>query len=147
MKNKYEIVEAGTKIMLADEFNNMHCILVSKKSVIIYANGNHRNDWKIIIDEEYFSKVDNAITGHWYVSVCQGTIYAKFCQRNNNIRKYILMHRLIVDCPNDLVVDHDPHHYGLDNRVENLEAKTAKENNCNQLKGKAKTLQYIRNID
>lgn len=144
MKNKYEIIEVGTTISLKDEFDNVHTITVTKKSVIIYANGYHRNDWKIIIDEKNLDKVDKAIDGSWYVSVCKGTIYAKFCKQQGKNRQYILMHRLITDCPDDLVVDHDPHHYGLDNREENLTAKTSIENNRNQLRGKTKTLIYCK---
>jgi hypothetical protein len=144
MKNKYEIVEVGTTIELKDEFGNVHTITVSKRTVIIYANGFHHNDWKIVIDEKNLAKVDEAVDGRWYVSVCKGTIYAKFCKQSGKTRQYILMHRVITDCPNDLVVDHDPHHYGLDNREENLTTKSAAENNRNQLKGKAKNLIYSR---
>ena len=143
MKNRYEIVEVGTVIDLEDEFGNIHSITVSKKSVIIYANGFHKKDWKIIIDEKNLNKVDEAIDRHWYVSVCKGTIYAKFCKQVNNNREYILMHRLIVDCPKDMVVDHHPHHYGLDNRDENLRIVTALENNRNKIKQKRKKLCYF----
>lgn len=145
MKNRYEFVEIGTTIALEDEFQNVHYITVSKRSVIIYANGNHKKDWKIVIDEHNLDKVDTAVDGHWYVSVCKGTIYAKFCKQKGSVRKYILMHRLITNCPSDLVVDHDPHHYGLDNREENLEKKTAIENNRNQIKDKKKNLIYYKN--
>ena len=48
------------------------------------------------------------------------------------------MHRLIVDCPKDMVVDHHPHHYGLDNRDENLRIVTALENNRNKIKQRKK---------
>lgn len=143
MKNRYEIVEAGTVIDLEDEFGIVHSITVSKKTVIIYANGFHKENWKIIIDEKKLDKVDKAVDGHWYVSVCKGTIYAKFCKQVKNNREYILMHRLIMDCPQDMVVDHHPHHYGLDNREENLTVKTAIENNSNQIKQKRKTLTYF----
>lgn len=144
MKNRYEIVETGTEISLEDEFGIFHSIVVKKRTVIIYANGYHKTDWKIIIDEEYFNKVDQAVDGHWYVSVSKGTIYAKFCKQQHNLRTYILMHRLITDCPNHLVVDHDPHHYGLDNREENLTTMMAIDNNRNQIKGKSKTHIYTR---
>lgn len=144
MKNKYEIIEIGTIVALEDEFGNIHYITVSKKSVIIYANGYHKKDWKIVIDEKNLDKVDKSVDGHWYVSVCKGTIYAKFCKQSGKKREYILMHRLIANCPNHLVVDHNPHHYGLDNREENLEKKTAIENNQNQIKNKIKTLNYFK---
>lgn len=142
MKNYYEIVESGTRIPLEDEFQNVHYITVDRSTVIIYANGNHKENWKIIINEEDFNKVNETIEGRWYVSVCKGTIYAMFCKQTKGTREYFLMHRLIANCPINLVVDHDPHHYGLDNRRENLTNITANENNRNQVKDKTKNLFY-----
>lgn len=98
-------------------------------TVIIFANGGGKKDNMIIIDADKLELVDNAITGSWYISLCKGTVYAKFCvQKKGEKRKYLLMHRLIMNCPADMVVDHHPNHYGLDNRVVNLNIVTAEEN-------------------
>ena len=43
------------------------------------------------------------------------------------------MHRIITSCPEDMVVDHHPHHYGLDNRRGNLTIVTPLENQQNQI--------------
>lgn len=138
MKNKYEIVEAGEVITLTDEFKNSFSIIAEKRTVIIYANGDHRKDWKIIIDEDDLAKVNAAVDGRWYVDVSKGTIYAKFCKQIKGEREYISMHRLISDCPIDLVVDHHPNHYGLDNRKSNLTNVTMIENSCNKVMKRAR---------
>lgn len=136
MKNRYEILEANTIIELEDEFGNTHEIQVPEKVVVIYANGYHKKDWKILIELKDLKKVDDAVDGSWYVGVSKGTIYARYCRNNNKKREYIFMHRIITDCPADFVVDHHPHHYGLDNRSCNLTTTTALENNRNQIKSK-----------
>lgn len=134
MLNSYYIVEAGSLISLKDERGRDYSIIVNKKSVVISANGFHRSDWKIVIDYDDLKKVDSAITGTWYVDVCKGTIYAKFCKTKNSVREYLSMHRVINDCPTNLVVDHHPNHYGLDNRRENLRNISMEANSGNQFK-------------
>lgn len=133
MKNEYQIVEAGTEITLLNEFDQEHTIVVDQKTVIIYANGHYKNNWKILIDYDDLTKVDEAVTGRWYVKVSKGTIYALHCKQINNLRVYTSMHRLITDCEEGYVPDHDPHHYGLDNRKCNLKTVTISENNKNQM--------------
>ncbi|MDD3048997.1 MAG: hypothetical protein PHQ89_03360 [Bacilli bacterium] len=142
MKNKYIIIPVGEIVSLEDEFGNIINIVAEAPLVVIYANGFHKKDWKILIDLKNLEKIDKAVDGRWYVGVCKGTIYAKYCENKNKQRKYLLMHRVITDCPNHLVVDHHPHHYGLDNRECNLTNVTYEYNNSNQIKDKQKRLSY-----
>lgn len=106
---------------------------------------------EIIIDKEDFSVINKATNGSWYVKSAKGTLYALFCIRNKKENKkdvYVYMHRLImklIECEYDkvlkntgldLVVDHHPNHYGLDNRRNNLKVVTFIENLKNRQKKK-----------
>ena len=137
MKNRYEIIETGTEVFLTNEFGETHSVIVEKRTVIIKANGFNR-EWQILIDEEDLHLVDSIATGSWYIGVSKGTIYARYCKREKESREYILMHRLITDCPDEYVVDHNPHHYGLDNRRENLTITTLSDNCKNLILDKRK---------
>ncbi len=73
----------------------------------------------------------------WYVSIgsgCGSKPYAKRATRKSENRKIrsVFMHREIMNCPNDMVVDH-LNSNGLDNRRENLEVVTTKENNMRNI--------------
>lgn len=61
--------------------------------------------------------------------------YIKTVLKNNNHYKTILLHRLIMDCPNNLYVDHINHHKN-DNRKKNLRICTKQENNRNRMVSK-----------
>ena len=135
MKNDYKIIDHDEIIVIKNQFGHDIEVPVTSGTIIIYANAYGRK-WEIFIDEEDLAKVDEAVSGRWYVSIKKDTIYASFCKQKDNVRTYIHMHRLIANCPEGLVVDHHHHHYGLDNRRHNLRVVTAEENNRNQIKSR-----------
>lgn len=63
-------------------------------------------------------------------------------------KKQVKLHRYIMNCPNELVVDHINHNK-LDNRKSNLRIATVQENSMNQRKPKNNTSGYknIRKVD
>lgn len=112
----------------------------SDGTITIFAKGTGQSH-KILIDEKDFQLVDFATKGSYYVKVAKGTSYALFCIRKKGQKDvYVRMHRLIMGltvCVNDqilenhdlsLVVDHHPHHFGLDNRRCNLSIVTFNDN-------------------
>lgn len=132
MKNEYVIIEEDTTVTIKNQFGYDTPIDIKAGTVIIYANAYGRK-WEIFIDQEDLSLVDQAVSGRWYVSIKKDTIYASFCKQKDGIRVYTHMHRLIANCPIGLVVDHHPHHYGLDNRRCNLTVVTVEENSKNRV--------------
>lgn len=73
-----------------------------------------------IIDTDDLKKV-KILNGSWYAEYNKKTdsYYARIGSRQNGIITRIYMHRLIMDCPDHLMVDHINHNT-LDNRSENL---------------------------
>lgn len=82
---------------------------------------------KVIIDDYNFDKLN---IWKWY---CSNTGYATHDIFENGKKKAILMHRLIMNCSSDKVVDHINHNK-LDNRIENLRVVTQHENQLNRSK-------------
>jgi hypothetical protein len=74
----------------------------------------------------------------WFVFCQNPTCYAGRTGVNSN--RHILMHREILNCPPDLVVDHINHN-GLDNRKQNLRICTRSQNNRNR-RPQGKTSRY-----
>lgn len=86
-----------------------------------YMIGKCNNGKQFCFDEEDFEKIKQynwCTTGSNYV----------ITQHNN---KYILLHRLIMNAPPELQVDHINHNT-LDNRKKNLRLATASQNNVNK---------------
>lgn len=96
-------------------------------------------NYKAIVDDEDFDYLNQF---HWNVRIVSGTQYAK---RNINIGQKQTtsnMHREIMKCPKNMMVDHINGN-GLDNRKENLRICTRSENLMNSNKPKdAKSSKY-----
>jgi hypothetical protein len=105
--------------------------------VYILTKNNHR----ILIDLEDFKKVDNAVKNYLYVHLSGKVYYATYYVDGR--RKPL--HRLIMDTPDDLMVDHINHN-GLDNRKENLRNCTAKVNSNNARKSHEISLEPVREV-
>lgn len=97
--------------MFKTRFNN---IITKNDSAVIQVNSAKFGLVETIIDIHDVDKVKN-ITWH-----CEYSTYTKsYYIRGNYKNKKILLHRLIMNCPKDTVVDHI-NHDTLDNRKENL---------------------------
>jgi hypothetical protein len=73
----------------------------------------------------------------WYLHVSMGTCYAVRNVKRNGKMGHLWMHRVIMNAPEELVVDHINHN-GLDNRRVNLRLATHKQNKWNSRKGKTR---------
>lgn len=101
-----------------------------------------------IIDEEDYPKLCSK-KGELYkwVNLCPNkrsrTTYASrmaydfFDGSKVKVRKRVLLHRILIDCPNGMVIDHI-NRDGLDNRKSNLRIVTHAENLLNTRKSKTK---------
>ena len=87
------------------------------------------------IDSEDYEKIKSY---NWYY---HSSGYAACKQKINNIWKTILLHRVIMNCPNNKQIDHINGN-GLDNRKENLRICTHAENGRNTKKRKGTTSKY-----
>ncbi len=97
---------------------------------VIFANGKGMRH-EILVDEADFEIV-SAFRGTWYAHKRGNTFYAQTCIRDaNGKRKIVLMHRVLLNPPADMQVDHKNHN-GLDNRRENIRIVTRGENGRNR---------------
>ena len=83
-------------------------------------------DWKIVKNYTWHISYDKTIN-NFYIS---SSGWDKFLKIKS---KGVLLHRLIMDCPKEMQVDHINHNT-LDNRKENLRICTSAENNRNRKK-------------
>jgi len=81
------------------------------------------------IDREDYSLVMGAASS-WHACIQAGSPYAQARARKTQLT--LMMHRVIMDAPKHLVVDHI-NHDTLDNRRENLRVVTRQQNQCNVL--------------
>ena len=99
--------------------------------VAIFANS-HGMQREILVDEEDFETVA-AFSGTWSTAAGRNTFYARINIRDaNNKQKTMYMHRVILNPPADLQIDHKNHN-GLDNRRENIRIVTRGENGRNRI--------------
>ncbi len=81
-----------------------------------------------IVDDEDFKLVSDY---KWHVFQSKHDWYAKAHIKKNNKRTSLQMHRLIMDVPQDIQIDHIDHN-GLNNRRSNLRFATNQQNNFNR---------------
>lgn len=120
MKNKY-VTEGGTT-----------SVFITRKD---------GSEFCCYVDSEDIGKIS---AFSWYVSKCSRTGYLRACSTSGSTakdRKHTKMHRLIMDAPANIVVDHINHN-ALDNRKSNLRLATQPENlqnragaTCNNVSG------------
>ena len=82
-----------------------------------------------IVDPDDFERLNKH---KWYAVRCKNTFYAGRCYSIGNKKKYIMMHREVIDPPGHLDVDHINHN-GLYNRKANLRPATRAQNSANRL--------------
>lgn len=87
---------------------------------------------EVLIDTEDFEKVSSLeATWYGYKHPNRKEIYVAMDLDRSSGRKHYKLHRLIMDAPKGMVVDHINHN-GLDNRKSNLRVCTIAENRQNQ---------------
>ena len=98
---------------------------------VIFAN-RKGTQHEILVDETDF-EIISAFPGPWRVRKHRNTFYAQTDIRDaNGKQKTVQMHRVILNPPADLQVDHKNHN-GLDNRRENIRIVTNGENGRNRI--------------
>ena len=122
MKNKYKLYDDYVEIYIISKFGN----------------------FTTYIDLDDFDKV-NSIKGSWYVE-CHKTrgdgIVTKL--QKNKIRTKLALHRFIMNCPENLVVDHKDGNV-FNNRKSNLRIVTVQDN-CTNLPSQSCCKSGYRNI-
>lgn len=99
--------------------------LTNDYGVCTVSNGN-----KFLFDKEYYDKISK------YIWSMTGSGYYMTTEKTDG--KYMLLHRLIMDCPNGMVVDHINHNKS-DNRKSNLRICTNSQNAMNSRIGSNNT--------
>lgn len=109
MKNKYEIRGEVTAVFVKSKKWGIREFLIDTED--LQKVNSTRTTWNVLANEE-----------KWMYATCKNQI--------NNVRKGVLLHRLIMNCPDGFFVDHINHNT-LDNRKVNLRIVTKQENNQN----------------
>lgn len=94
-----------------------------------------------MVDDEDFEYLNQ---WRWYLFNCKTVFYAA---RSTSAKKEgkkvpIIMHRLIMNCPPDMIVDHRDHD-GLNNQRSNLRICTKQQNACNRVASRGVTSKFI----
>ncbi len=80
-----------------------------------------------IVDEEDYEELNKY---KWYALNHRGHFYAGRVDIKDGRRRNMTMHRQLINCPIDKVIDHKNHN-GLDNRKANLRVATRQQNSWN----------------
>jgi len=91
---------------------------------LIIINDNKLGTFESLIDIEDVEKVKDLF---WRLRFDGSNYYVEHCRRKGRIH----LHRLLIDCPDDKVVDHIDHN-GLNNKKENLRICTHQQNCLNK---------------
>ncbi len=89
-----------------------------------------------LVDDEDYRKIINM--GFWYAIVNNKNVYACVKKKENNTRIVYFMHRVVMNAPEWMEVDHINHN-GCDNRKENLRLCTHRDNTKNLVLGSNNT--------
>lgn len=92
-----------------------------------------------LVDDEDYEYLNQF---KWLPNFTRGYYYAYRLNKTENKKIGIMMHRFIMNCPPDKVIDHINGN-GLDNRKENLRICTHSQNMCNRRKHKSLSSIYL----
>ena len=92
-----------------------------------------------LVDDEDYEWISSF---KWGIYRNKNEIYARRIKRSKGKLYVTHMHRLIMDCPEGMVVDHINHN-GLDNRRQNLRVCTPAQNQKNMRPQKGRTSKYL----
>ena len=95
-------------------------------TAVIFVNGGGYKNKEVLIDLCDLPRLQ-AYPNSWYILKSADHLYARSAITENGKIKRVLLHRFILDAPDDLDVDHKNHN-GLDNRRSNLRVVTHSEN-------------------
>ena len=120
------------KILERTRFDLNEIVIYEDYAEIVLYNKDNMEVARALIDLEDVDKVKDY---KWYLN-SEGYIYN---------RKIGLLHRFLMDCPSDLVVDHINHN-PLDNRKSNLRICSQKQNLMNQSKPQRNTTSFYKGV-
>lgn len=138
-KNKY-----CSRKCYAKSKTNFNIIYNENEETILKIKSNKYGNFEVLIDEEDIQKVNKY---NWFVRIdkkSENRFYVETFSSGSKERKKIMLHRYIMDCPDDMVVDH-LNRNTLDNRKSNLRVCTQTENMQNR-KAQKNTKLGIKNI-
>ena len=95
-----------------------------------------------LVDDRDFDRLSQY---NWQVAIRNHTAYAAMDIGGRRNRKRIYMHRMIMDAPDNMTVDHI-NGDGLDNRRENLRLATRQQNVANRLRTRKQTHSKYRGV-
>lgn len=98
--------------------------IIKDDYAIVYYKNRNKQEFEILIDLDDFKNLYQTSTG-FNVLLKEGN--RKYVRINGFNSKFVLLHRFIMDCPEDKIVDHINHNT-LDNRKSNLKVVTVSEN-------------------
>lgn len=104
-------------------------------TIVIFIESPKHGHFEVLIDTEDVPKIENY---RWCVKYYprDKVFYIVANTTIKNKRKMLKMHRLITNCPDQMVVDHTNHNT-LDNRKQNLRVCTDKQNKENIIRAKS----------